>query len=50
LNGTHQFLIYADDVNKLGKNTNDINKNREVLLEARREAGLKVNTECRKKS
>jgi hypothetical protein len=27
LNGTHQLLAYADDVNLLGDNTDTINKN-----------------------
>jgi hypothetical protein len=27
LNGTHQLLAYADDVNLLGDNTDIINKN-----------------------
>jgi hypothetical protein len=30
--GTHQLLVYADDVNVLGKNTNAIRKNTEALM------------------
>jgi hypothetical protein len=31
LNGIHQFLVCADDVNLLGKNTNTIRKNMKAL-------------------
>jgi hypothetical protein len=39
LNGTHQLLVYADDVNLLGDNIDAIKKNMETLI------GLEVNTE-----
>jgi hypothetical protein len=46
LNGTHQPLVYADDVNLLGDNINKIKKtNKEALIHASKEVGLEVNTE-----
>jgi hypothetical protein len=42
LNGTHQLLVYADDVNLLGDNKT---KNTEPLIDASKEFGLEVNTE-----
>jgi alpha-acetolactate decarboxylase len=45
LNGTHQHLVYADDVNLLGHNTDTINKNTQTLIDASEEVGLEVNIE-----
>jgi hypothetical protein len=40
LNGTHQLLAYADDVNLLGDNIDTIEKNTETLTDASKEVGL----------
>jgi hypothetical protein len=45
LSGTHQMLVYGDDVNLLADNIVNIKKNAETLIEASKEAGLEVNTE-----
>jgi hypothetical protein len=45
LNGTHQLLAYADDVNTVGENIDTIQKNTKALLDASMKVGLEVNPE-----
>jgi hypothetical protein len=45
LNGTHQLLAYADDVNLLGDNIDTIKKNKEIVIDASKEVGLEINIE-----
>jgi len=45
LNGTHQLLAYADDVNVLGGSLHTAEKNTEVLVVASKETGLEVNAD-----
>jgi hypothetical protein len=45
LNGTHQLLVYVDDVNILGGSIHTIRKNTEALVIASKEIGLEVNAE-----
>jgi coproporphyrinogen III oxidase-like Fe-S oxidoreductase len=42
INGTHQLLAYADDVNLLG---DSIKKNAESLIDASKEIGIEINVE-----
>jgi hypothetical protein len=45
LNGTHQLLAYADDVNILGGSVHTVTENAETLVVATKEIGLEVNTD-----
>jgi hypothetical protein len=45
LNGTHQLLAYADDVNLLRENIYTVNRNTETLIEVSKEVGLEINVE-----
>jgi hypothetical protein len=47
LNGTHQLLVCADDVNILGDNIRRYHKekNTQTLIDACKEVGLEENTE-----
>ena len=40
LNGTHQLLVYADDVNILGGSIQDVKVNAEALIAATSEIGM----------
>ena len=42
LNGTHQLLAYADDVNTVGGSIHTLKENAEALVAATREIGLEV--------
>jgi hypothetical protein len=45
LNGTHQLLAYADDVNALGGSIRAVNENTQALVVAAKEIGLEVNAD-----
>jgi len=45
LNGTHQLLAYADDVNTLGGSIHTLKENSESLVAATWEIGLEVNAD-----
>ena len=45
LNGTHQLLFYADDVNILGGSLHTVKKKAEALIVASKETGLAVNVD-----
>ena len=45
LNGMHQLLAYADDVNILGGSAHTVKENAEALLVATKEIGLEVNAD-----
>jgi hypothetical protein len=45
LNGTHQLLVYADDVSLLDDSIKTVKENSETFLEASRDVGLEANAE-----
>ena len=45
LSGTHQHLVYADDVNILRGNVHTIKKNTQALVFASKETGLEINAD-----
>jgi hypothetical protein len=44
LNGAHQLLVYADDVNLLDDNINIIKRNTRTFIDASKVVGLEINT------
>jgi len=45
MNGKHHVLVYADDVNSMGKNINTIKKITEAILATNKAVGLEENAE-----
>ena len=45
LNGTHQLLVYVDDVNILGESVHTVKENAEALILATKEIGVEVNAD-----
>jgi hypothetical protein len=45
LNGTHQLLVCADDINLLVDDINTLKENTETLLKVSRDIGLEINAE-----
>jgi len=45
LNGTHQLLAYADDVNILGGSIHTLKENAETLVSATAEIGLEISAD-----
>jgi len=46
LNGTHQLLVYANDVNILGGSVHTVKENAEALIVTSKEILLEVNAVC----
>ena len=45
LNGKHQLLVYADEINMLEENLQTIRENAEIFIKASKDRGLEVNSE-----
>jgi hypothetical protein len=45
LNGTHQLLVFADDVNILGGSMHTLKKNTDTLVVTSKNIGLEVNVD-----
>ena len=50
LNGTHQLLVYADDVKIMDGSVHSVEKNTETLVVASKEIRLEVNVDKTKKN
>jgi len=48
LNGTHQLLVYADDVNVLSGRVHTVQENAEALVMSIKEIGVEVNADKNK--
>jgi hypothetical protein len=45
LDGRHQLLAYAYEVNLLGDNTDTVKRNVEIVIDSSREIGVEINEE-----
>jgi hypothetical protein len=45
LNGTHQLLSYADDMNLFEDNIDTTKKDTETLIDASKDVGLEINVD-----
>ena len=45
MNGKYQLIVYANDVNMLGKNLQTIRENTEIFIKASKDIGLEVNSD-----
>jgi hypothetical protein len=45
VNGTHQLLVYGNDIHLHGKNTNTLNNNMETVSDASKKVGSEIDAE-----
>ena len=45
LDGSHQLLVYVDDINILGGSIHTVKKNRAALVYVSKDAGLEINAD-----
>ena len=48
MNGKHQQIVCADDINMLGENLQILRENTEILIKASKDIDLEVNSEKKK--